>query len=229
MKHLYALILMLTSITYYSQYCPALPVDQILPCGVGSTTLTADLSQCGVGTNPKQTTTYQVASIPYAAQTNTGTQLFMGDDTQQGPFNIGFNFCFFGQTYTQFWVGSNGWIAFSGGQPTTFTTQTIPTGNFLVPKNCIMGPWQDWHPGIGGQAFLPEVLPQIREARDVIVLQNYNVDITVDGGVSDATAASCSAAGANIMVAGSHLFSQSDLTQAVANLRAAAGSANVSG
>jgi len=31
------------------------------------------------------------------------------------------------------------------------------------------------------------------------------------------------------MVAGSHLFSQSDLTQAVANLRAAAGSANVSG
>jgi ribulose-phosphate 3-epimerase len=63
----------------------------------------------------------------------------------------------------------------------------------------------------------------------VIVLQNYNVDITVDGGVSDATAASCSAAGANIMVAGSHLFSQSDLTQAVANLRAAAGSADVSG
>ena len=85
------------------------------------------------------------------------------------------------------------------------------------------------NPGFGGQAFLPEVLPKIREARDVIVLQNYNVDITVDGGVSDATAASCSAAGANIMVAGSHLFSQSDLTQAVANLRAAAGSANVTG
>jgi hypothetical protein len=21
----------------------------------------------------------------------------------------------------------------------------------LVPKNCIMGPWQDWHPGVGGQ------------------------------------------------------------------------------
>jgi gliding motility-associated-like protein len=75
----------------------------------------------------------------------------MTDDSQQGPFNIGFTFCFFGQTYTQFWVGSNGWIAFSGGQPTTFTTQTIPTANFLVPKNCIMGPWQDWHPGIGGQ------------------------------------------------------------------------------
>ena len=135
----------------YSQYCPALGPDQLLPCGVGSTTLTADLSQCSAGNNPNQTTNYTVGNIPYVAQTNTGTQLFMIDDSQQGPFNIGFNFCFFGTTYTQFWIGSNGWISFSPGQPTTFTTQTIPTGNFLVPKNCIMGPWQDWHPGLGGQ------------------------------------------------------------------------------
>lgn len=85
------------------------------------------------------------------------------------------------------------------------------------------------NPGFGGQEFIPEVLPKIREARDVILRQNYNVDIIVDGGVSHLNAASCSAAGANIMVAGSHLFSQADLTQAVANLRAAAGSANVSG
>lgn len=135
----------------YSQYCPSLGPDQLLPCGVGSTTLTANLSQCSAGNNPNQTTNYTVGSIPYVAQTNTGTQLFMTDDSQQGPFNIGFNFCFFGTTYTQFWVGSNGWISFSPGQPTTFTTQTIPTGNALVPKNCIMGPWQDWHPGLGGQ------------------------------------------------------------------------------
>ena len=40
----------------YSQYCPALGPDQILPCGIGSTTLTADLSQCGTGANPNQTT-----------------------------------------------------------------------------------------------------------------------------------------------------------------------------
>jgi ribulose-phosphate 3-epimerase len=85
------------------------------------------------------------------------------------------------------------------------------------------------NPGFGGQEFIPEVLPKIREARDVILRQNYNVDIIVDGGVSNLNASSCSAAGANIMVAGSHLFSQDDLTQAVANLRAAAGSANVSG
>jgi gliding motility-associated-like protein len=142
---------MLLPLIALTQYCPALGPDQILPCGIGSTTLTADLTQCGSGALPKQTVNYAVTNIPYVAQNNTGTQLFMTDDSQQGPFNIGFTFCFFGQTYTQFWVGSNGWISFSAGQPTTFTTQTIPTGNALVPKNCIMGPWQDWHPGIGGQ------------------------------------------------------------------------------
>ena len=151
MKVFYAIILSLFSYYAVGQYCPALGPDQTLPCGVGSTILTADVSQCGTGINPKQTTNYLVSNIPYTAQANTGTNLFMTDDSQQGPFQIGFNFCFFGQTYTQFWIGSNGWISFTGGQPTTFTSQPIPTGNVLVPKNCIMGPWQDWHPGIGGQ------------------------------------------------------------------------------
>jgi len=149
MKKLF--IFLLLASTGYAQYCPSLGPDQLLPCGVGTTTLTADLSQCGPGNNPNQTTNYNVASIPYVAQVNNGTSVFMMDDSQQGPFAIGFNFCFFGQTYTQFYIGSNGWISFSGGQPTTFTSQTIPTGNILVPKNCILGPWQDWHPGIGGQ------------------------------------------------------------------------------
>jgi hypothetical protein len=152
MRKLLTLLMVLISTISFTQYCPYLGPNQALPCGVTSTTLTADLSQCGPGgPNPNQTTNYGVTNIAYSPQTNTGNQLFMTDDSQQGPFNIGFNFCFFGTTYTQFYVGSNGWISFSGGQPTTFTSQTIPTGNALVPKNCIMGPWQDWHPGLGGQ------------------------------------------------------------------------------
>ena len=151
-KLILTLLVVLISSTSFTQYCPYLGADQILPCGVGSTTLTADLSQCSPGgPNPNQTTNYGVTNIPYVTQTNTGTSISMTDDSQQGPFNIGFNFCFFGTTYTQFYIGSNGWVSFTGGQPTTFTSQSIPTGNGLVPKNCIMGPWQDWHPGLGGQ------------------------------------------------------------------------------
>jgi ribulose-phosphate 3-epimerase len=85
------------------------------------------------------------------------------------------------------------------------------------------------NPGFGGQPFLSEVLPKIREAREVIVRQNYQVDITVDGGLNNETAAQCIASGANVLVSGSYLFSQSDLTQAVGTMRAAATAANVSG
>ena len=151
MRKLLTILFSVISFIALSQNCPDLGPDQFLTCGQGSTVLTANLTSCVGGIGPKQTTDYTVSSIPYVAQTNTGNQLFMTDDSQQGPFNIGFNFCFFGTTYTQFYIGSNGWISFTGGQPTTFTSQQIPTGNPLVPKNCIMGPWQDWHPGIGGQ------------------------------------------------------------------------------
>ena len=85
------------------------------------------------------------------------------------------------------------------------------------------------NPGFGGQPFLSQVLPKIREAREVIVRQNYQVDITVDGGINNETAAQCIASGANVLVSGSYLFSQSDLTQAVGTMRAAATAANVSG
>jgi len=152
MKKLLNLLLFLLTInSVYSQYCPFLGPNVTLPCGVNSTTLTADLSQCGNGSNPNQTTNYSVSPIPYVAQTNTGNQLFMTDDSQQGPFPIGFTFCFFGQTYTQFYIGSNGWISFSPAQPTTFSSVSIPSPALTTPKNCIMGPWQDWHPGLGGQ------------------------------------------------------------------------------
>ena len=152
MKHVYTMLWLLLSINIYSQYCPALGPDQILPCGVNTATLTADLSQCGPGSNPNATTTYAVSQIPYVAQTNTGALVPLSDDSQSGTFNIGFTFCFYGTTYTQFRIGSNGWVSLgAGAQPVTFASLAIPTVNAAVPKNCIMSPWQDWHPGIGGQ------------------------------------------------------------------------------
>ena len=152
MKTTNLILLILLNTFIYGQYCPALGPDQLLPCGVNTTTLTADLSQCGPGgANPNQTTNYGVTTIPYVAQINTGNMLQLGDDSQAGPYNIGFTFCFFGNTYTQFWIGSNGWISFSPAQSNNFNSSLIPNVNLFTPKNCIMGPWQDWHPGLGGQ------------------------------------------------------------------------------
>lgn len=135
-----------------SQYCPFIGPDLTLPCGVTQTTLTADLSQCGQGALPQGTSNYGVTNIPYVAQVNNGTLVQLSDDSQSGTFNIGFTFCFYGSNYTQFRIGSNGWISLGAGvQPATFATQAIPSANAAVPKNCIMGPWQDWNPSLGGQ------------------------------------------------------------------------------
>jgi gliding motility-associated-like protein len=132
--------------------CPSLGPDQILPCAVTSTTLTANFANCPPGgPTPNATTSYGITNIPFAPAPVAGNTVSLSDDSQAGPFNIGFSFCFFGNTYTQFWIGSNGWVAFSAGQPNTFTSSPIPSGAGNVPKNCVMGPWQDWHPGIGGQ------------------------------------------------------------------------------
>ena len=59
------------------------------------------------------------------------------------------------------------------------------------------------NPGFGGQAFIPEVLSKIEELRKLYP----EMDIEVDGGVNDKTVEAVKEAGANILVAGSYLFS----------------------
>lgn len=60
------------------------------------------------------------------------------------------------------------------------------------------------NPGFGGQAFLPEVLPKIRQVRQL--LGEKAVDIGVDGGIDTATTPQVLAAGANVLVAGNAIF-----------------------
>jgi hypothetical protein len=101
-------------------------------------------------TNILSTLSYNVEQVVFNPQSLLGTVILFNDDQVQGPFGIGFNFCFYGNQYSQFYIGSNGWIGFSGGQPVAFTSNTIPSVGAFVPKNCIMGPWYDYHPGILG-------------------------------------------------------------------------------
>ena len=149
MKKILIILLLLTN-NVFSQICPNVVINggTVVNCTSPCTNLTANYTQI------KSTTTYTVSNIlfaPFAYGPQLPTTINMNDDSQSGPFQIGFNFCFFGNNYSQFYIGSNGWISFSSGQPTTFTSTPIPSLAATVPKNSIMGPWQDWHPGLGGQ------------------------------------------------------------------------------
>lgn len=115
----------------------------------GSPLTINDCSSFGGGSNAS-TSPYVEGQIPYNPDPfNVGTAINLSDDAVSSAINIGFNFCFFGNDYTQFYIGSNGWISFSPGQSTSFTSGPIPNTAPNIPKNCIMGPWQDWHPGTG--------------------------------------------------------------------------------
>lgn len=63
------------------------------------------------------------------------------------------------------------------------------------------------HPGFGGQKFMPEVLPKIREIYERICNASLDVDIEVDGGIGHETVVQAVSAGANVLVAGSAIFS----------------------
>ena len=79
------------------------------------------------------------------------------------------------------------------------------------------------HPGWGGQPFMAEVLPKIREIRDEIDRRGLATTIGVDGGVKLGTIGSARAAGGEVLVTGSALYStDGDLGPTVAALRAAA-------
>lgn len=76
------------------------------------------------------------------------------------------------------------------------------------------------NPGFGGQSFIPSVLSKIATCRKWLDQAGYtHIDIEVDGGVNQETARRCEEVGANVLVAGSAIFNQSDRLEAIRLLR----------
>jgi ribulose-phosphate 3-epimerase len=60
------------------------------------------------------------------------------------------------------------------------------------------------NPGFGGQSFIPSVVEKVRRVR--AMLGGRDVRIEIDGGVTPDTAPLVTAAGADVLVAGSAIF-----------------------
>ena len=110
---------------------------------------------------------YNVTSIPYSAIPGAGflvpgSDYFDAsgnnsqDDATAGPYNIGFNFPFYCQSYNQFWVNSNGWISFVNPYPATTaaqerTAQTLPpSAADMNPQKMIVLMMGDYYLSPGG-------------------------------------------------------------------------------
>lgn len=73
------------------------------------------------------------------------------------------------------------------------------------------------NPGFGGQAFIPAVIDKVKRIKKMI--GNRKIDIEIDGGVTSETAQLLTAAGANVLVAGSAVFKGGE-TQYASNIAA---------
>jgi ribulose-phosphate 3-epimerase len=76
------------------------------------------------------------------------------------------------------------------------------------------------NPGFGGQAFIPAMQEKIRRIRKMIGTRSIHLE--VDGGITPQTAPIAAAAGADVLVAGSAVFKDSDYARNIAAIRTAA-------
>ncbi len=77
------------------------------------------------------------------------------------------------------------------------------------------------NPGFGGQAFIPQSLNKLADARSIIDSQDRPVRLEIDGGIKAANIADAAAAGADTFVAGSAIFGSDDYAATIAEMRAA--------
>ena len=91
---------------------------------------------------------------------------------------------------------------------------------FPVFELCDMVLLMTVFPGYGGQKYIEEVTPKIAKAREyALKTGRAEMDIEVDGGVTEENCKKIIAAGANVLVAGSTVFNSKDMTATIKTLR----------
>ena len=75
------------------------------------------------------------------------------------------------------------------------------------------------NPGFGGQSFIPSTLSKVKRLKEMITRAGAKTLIEVDGGVNLTTGAQLAEAGADILVAGSFVFSAENPEATISQLR----------
>lgn len=139
---------------------------RVTSCGVNSGPSTAVQSSTNA-TAFCLLSTYTAATTTYSFENFTGTTLPTTDDVLFTTIvNFGFSFCFGGSQYWGGYVASNSAFVFdavpcfpniqtstyaAGGVSTGYSISSpAPVNNTSIPRNAVLGPWHDIHPGLGG-------------------------------------------------------------------------------
>lgn len=98
------------------------------------------------------TTNYTVDQTGvFSPETITGTTVNLGDDNATGALDIGFDFSYYGNSFTQVHIASNGFLSFDNSGTTgsaSYSPDALPSTG--VPNNMIAFAWNDLSPNISG-------------------------------------------------------------------------------
>ena len=89
-----------------------------------------------------------------------------------------------------------------------------------VIEDCDLVLLMSVNPGFGGQAYIPNALKKVREARALIDARNPLCELEIDGGIGRKNIADVVAAGCDVVVMGSAIFAAADPAAELQALRA---------
>ena len=108
-------------------------------------------------------------------------------------------------------AGARAGVAVKPGTPIDVVEALIPGIDMILVMTV--------EPGFGGQAFMADMMPKVRRARELADASELDIWVQVDGGVGPSTIEVAAEAGANVFVAGSAVYRADDPAAVVATLR----------
>lgn len=112
-------------------------------------------------------------------------------------------------------LGKNAGVAINPATPALMISEVLAMVELVLVMTV--------NPGFGGQEFIPETLPKIRQVRNAIQQRGLKCEIEVDGGIDETTAPQVVEAGATVLVAGSSVYGAQDgVAAAIQRLRKSA-------
>lgn len=74
-------------------------------------------------------------------------------------------------------------------------------------------------PGFGGQSFMSDMLPKVKQIKDECKKLGIDMPVEVDGGIGEATIKQAKDAGVDVCVAGTAVFKADDAKKAISDLQ----------
>ena len=117
--------------------------------GVSGSTFSPSTAGPGSHTVNYDPLTYSHSTVSFQSITGGGTTISLADDANSNALPIGFTFNFYGNSYTQVYASSNGFLSFDAGASTSNTNSCL--GDVASPNNAVFFYYTDLDPGNGLQ------------------------------------------------------------------------------